>query len=235
MATRRSRGERRLAFAAAAAAAPQQWHAGAAQRTRTFLRTRSHSSRPPPPHLRSRVADLFQSVQLNVNNPHFLIMQGRVTKARPRARGAPCAAAPAAPGSSGSAVSSRMWLWPLLPWCLPVQRPASPPPPLPAPLQIMNMRPPEILSLLEEASGTKLYERKKEGALRTLSKKQTKLDEIDQVRPHRATVQELTTCQLPVSQAPPRWRSPAMRSCGRSRGACHHSGDVLRVHGCCGS
>lgn len=46
----------------------------------------------------------------------------------------------------------------------------------------MNMRPPEILSLLEEASGTKLYERKKEGALRTLSKKQTKLDEIDQVR-----------------------------------------------------
>ncbi len=46
----------------------------------------------------------------------------------------------------------------------------------------MNMRPPEILSLLEEASGTKLYERKKEGALRTLSKKQTKLDEIDQAR-----------------------------------------------------
>jgi len=30
--------------------------------------------------LRRRVADLFQSVQLNVNNPHFLIMQGRVTK-----------------------------------------------------------------------------------------------------------------------------------------------------------
>lgn len=29
-----------------------------------------------------RVADMFQSVQLNVNNPHFLIMQGRVTKVR---------------------------------------------------------------------------------------------------------------------------------------------------------
>lgn len=43
----------------------------------------------------------------------------------------------------------------------------------------MNMKPPEILSLLEEASGTKLYERKKEGALRTLAKKQTKLGEID--------------------------------------------------------
>lgn len=27
-----------------------------------------------------RVSDLFCSVQLNVNNPHFLIMQGRITK-----------------------------------------------------------------------------------------------------------------------------------------------------------
>lgn len=47
--------------------------------------------------------------------------------------------------------------------------------------QIMNMKPPEILSLLEEASGTKLYERKKESAMKTLAKKQTKLDEIDEV------------------------------------------------------
>ena len=31
------------------------------------------------PH-RSRVQNLFHSVQLNVNNPHFLIMQGRITK-----------------------------------------------------------------------------------------------------------------------------------------------------------
>ena len=49
-------------------------------------------------------------------------------------------------------------------------------------VQIMNMKPPEILSLLEEASGTKLYERKKDAALKTLEKKQKKLDEIDQVR-----------------------------------------------------
>jgi structural maintenance of chromosome 2 len=28
----------------------------------------------------NRVRDLFCSVQLNVNNPHFLIMQGRITK-----------------------------------------------------------------------------------------------------------------------------------------------------------
>lgn len=27
-----------------------------------------------------KVNDLFNSVQLNVNNPHFLIMQGRITK-----------------------------------------------------------------------------------------------------------------------------------------------------------
>ena len=29
-----------------------------------------------------RVQNLFHSVSLNVNNPHFLIMQGRITKAR---------------------------------------------------------------------------------------------------------------------------------------------------------
>lgn len=28
----------------------------------------------------SRVQDMFHSVQLNVNNPHFLIMQGRINK-----------------------------------------------------------------------------------------------------------------------------------------------------------
>jgi structural maintenance of chromosome 2 len=45
----------------------------------------------------------------------------------------------------------------------------------------MNMKPPEILSLLEEASGTKLYERKKEAAVKTLAKKQARLGEIDQL------------------------------------------------------
>lgn len=46
----------------------------------------------------------------------------------------------------------------------------------------MNMKPPEVLSLLEEASGTKLYERKKDAALKTLCKKEARLDEIDQAR-----------------------------------------------------
>jgi structural maintenance of chromosome 2 len=45
------------------------------------------------------VQNLFHSVQLNVNNPHFLIMQGRITK-------------------------------------------------------VLNMKPPEILSMLEEVGST---------------------------------------------------------------------------------
>ncbi|MCO5554633.1 hypothetical protein L7F22_008165 [Adiantum nelumboides] len=74
----------------------------------------------------TRVQNLFHSVQLNVNNPHFLIMQGRITK-------------------------------------------------------VLNMKPPEILSMLEEAAGTRMYEMKKDAALKTLQKKQTKVDEIDNV------------------------------------------------------
>jgi structural maintenance of chromosome 2 len=57
----------------------------------------------------NQVQNLFHSVQLNVNNPHFLIMQGRITK-------------------------------------------------------VLNMKPPEILSMLEEAAGTRLFEVKKEAA-----------------------------------------------------------------------
>ncbi|XP_010546067.1 PREDICTED: structural maintenance of chromosomes protein 2-1-like isoform X2 [Tarenaya hassleriana] len=74
----------------------------------------------------SQVQNLFHSVQLNVNNPHFLIMQGRITK-------------------------------------------------------VLNMKPPEILSMLEEAAGTRMYETKKEAALKTLEKKQTKVDEINKL------------------------------------------------------
>ena len=72
----------------------------------------------------SQVQNLFHSVQLNVNNPHFLIMQGRITK-------------------------------------------------------VLNMKPPEILSMLEEAAGTRMYETKKDAALKTLEKKQSKVDEIN--------------------------------------------------------
>ncbi|PRD26368.1 UNVERIFIED_CONTAM: Structural maintenance of chromosomes protein 2-2 [Trichonephila clavipes] len=74
----------------------------------------------------NRVHDLFQSVQLNVNNPHFLIMQGRITK-------------------------------------------------------VLNMKPLEILSMIEEAAGTRMYEEKKETALKNLEKKDSKLREINAV------------------------------------------------------
>ena len=53
-----------------------------------------------------KVREFFMSVKLNVNNPHFLIMQGRVTK-------------------------------------------------------VINMKPPEILGLIEEASGVSQYQIKR--------------------------------------------------------------------------
>lgn len=73
------------------------------------------------------VANLFQSVQLNVNNPHFLIMQGKITK-------------------------------------------------------VLNMKPPEILAMIEEAAGTRMFEDRKEKALKTIEKKDAKLMEITSVR-----------------------------------------------------
>lgn len=69
------------------------------------------------------VAMLFHSVQLNVNNPHFLIMQGKIT-------------------------------------------------------QVLNMKPREVLSVIEEASGTRMFEDRKLKAIGTLEKKDEKLREI---------------------------------------------------------
>ncbi|KAG7238364.1 hypothetical protein INR49_030961 [Caranx melampygus] len=74
----------------------------------------------------TRVQDLFCSVGLNVNNPHFLIMQGRVTK-------------------------------------------------------VLNMKPPELLAMIEEAAGTRMYECKKIGAQKTIEKKEAKLKEIQTI------------------------------------------------------
>lgn len=47
--------------------------------------------------------------------------------------------------------------------------------------KVLNMKPPEILSMLEEAAGTRMYESKKDAALKTLEKKQTKVDEINKL------------------------------------------------------
>ncbi|KAL8926596.1 MAG: hypothetical protein Q9172_001724 [Xanthocarpia lactea] len=69
------------------------------------------------------VQNLFQSVQLNINNPNFLIMQGRITK-------------------------------------------------------VLNMKPVEILAMIEEAAGTRMFEDRKEKAHKTMTKKEMKVEEI---------------------------------------------------------
>ena len=43
------------------------------------------------------------------------------------------------------------------------------------------MKPHEILSMLEEAAGTRMYETKKVTAIKTMEKKQIKVDEIDRI------------------------------------------------------
>ncbi|KAJ3488606.1 hypothetical protein NLI96_g2706 [Meripilus lineatus] len=70
-----------------------------------------------------QVHGLFQSVQLNVNNPNFLIMQGRITK-------------------------------------------------------VLNMRPQEILGMVEEAAGTRMFEDRKEKAKKTMGKKDRRVQEL---------------------------------------------------------
>ncbi|KAK7027329.1 Structural maintenance of chromosomes protein 2 [Paramarasmius palmivorus] len=69
----------------------------------------------------TNVHRLFQSIQLNINNPNFVIMQGKITK-------------------------------------------------------VLNMRPQEILGMVEEAAGTRMYEEGKDKARKAMAKKQKKLD-----------------------------------------------------------
>jgi len=69
------------------------------------------------------VQNLFQSVQLNINNPNFLIMQGRITK-------------------------------------------------------VLNMKPVEILAMIEEAAGTRMFEDRRDKAFKTMGKKEMKVQEI---------------------------------------------------------
>nr|WJN25075.1 condensin complex subunit [Farysia itapuensis] len=69
------------------------------------------------------VQNMFQSVQLNINNPNFLIMQGKITK-------------------------------------------------------VLNMKPAEILSMIEEAAGTRMFEDRKDKAIKTMTKKDQKVKEI---------------------------------------------------------
>ena len=72
------------------------------------------------------VQNLFQSVQLNINNPNFLIMQGRITK-------------------------------------------------------VLNMKAVEILAMIEEAAGTRMFEDRKDKAFKTMAKKELKVQEITEL------------------------------------------------------
>ncbi len=47
------------------------------------------------------------------------------------------------------------------------------------------MKPPEILGMIEEAAGTRMFESKKVAAQSTIQKKQVKFDEIAKVRERR--------------------------------------------------
>ncbi len=73
--------------------------------------------------LQANVQILFQSVQLNINNPNFVIMQGRITK-------------------------------------------------------VLNMRPQEILGMVEEAAGTRMFEDRKDKATKTMGKKEKRVQEL---------------------------------------------------------
>ena len=72
------------------------------------------------------VQNLFQSVQLNINNPNFLIMQGRITK-------------------------------------------------------VLNMKAVEILAMIEEAAGTRMFEDRRDKAFKTMAKKELKVQEITEL------------------------------------------------------
>lgn len=54
-------------------------------------------------------------------------------------------------------------------------------PPLPilcaAAVQVLNMKPHEILGMIEEAAGTRMFENKKQAALKTIEKKSAKVRE----------------------------------------------------------
>ena len=71
-----------------------------------------------------QIEDLFHSVQLNIKNPHFLIMQGRITT-------------------------------------------------------VLNMKPQEILGMVEEATGASRYEVKKKQCQNSIEKKDVALKAID--------------------------------------------------------
>jgi len=48
--------------------------------------------------------------------------------------------------------------------------------------KVLNMKPPEILAMIEEAAGTRMFEERRDKALKTIAKKEKKLEEITTVK-----------------------------------------------------
>jgi structural maintenance of chromosome 2 len=53
--------------------------------------------------------------------------------------------------------------------------------------KVLNMKPIEILSMIEETAGTRMYEIKKQSALKTIEKKQLKVNELSEILNHDIT------------------------------------------------
>jgi chromosome segregation ATPase len=47
--------------------------------------------------------------------------------------------------------------------------------------KVLNMKPPEILGMVEEAAGTRMFEERKDKAMKTMAKKDKKVEEIESV------------------------------------------------------
>jgi structural maintenance of chromosome 2 len=103
---------------------------------------------------------LFQSVQLNINNPNFLIMQGKITK-------------------------------------------------------VLNMKPAEILGMVEEAAGTRMFEERKEKAMKTMAKKDKKVEEIESVS---ICIHRKVCGRADAGSCSERKSTPSLKSYGRRNG-----------------
>lgn len=47
--------------------------------------------------------------------------------------------------------------------------------------KVLNMKPIEILGMIEETAGTRMFEKNKISAIKTIDKKEVKLEEINEV------------------------------------------------------
>lgn len=71
--------------------------------------------------------------------------------------------------------------------------------------KVLNMKPAEILGMVEEAAGTRMFEERKDKAMKTMTKKDKKVEEIESVR--RLTMYFWLSADFVFLAAPRRNRS----------------------------